>query len=585
MSAPWRAGRQPTLGHEPAAVGHRHRITMEDILRDRPGRGELTRALRLIAAEVPRPRRDLVALVALAAGEVAGNVAVALAVRAVIAGAAADEPTVPTAWVVVAVVGALVAFALTRWRQVFGHDLVLRCRTRAVRRVAHRLNEAAYDDLAAVPMAALREILMTDIDLAYRFAVDAINKVVVIGLWSLAALAIVAWLSPVLLVVLVVLGIGGVVLVLQSLRRHGELTGDRFLRLADLSQRARELVEVERVVLARQLGLGTRFVDSMLDSHARYVEVLGQQQRLTATLRATLVGVNGLAFVAVVAVGAVLLRSGDLDFGALVAILFVVSQLLLAVSDLGDYVQRGAETITAGRRLGAYWHADHDPAGPSTAVTVDTSTTPVRRVSGRDLRFAYASGPDVLGGLDVELERGRLACLTGATGAGKTTLALVLTGVLEPTGGHVDIDGVPLAGRASPPMLYIGPRPVLVEGSVLDNLLVDTDEVDLDRLGELFGALPGPPLPLDAPIISSHGTGISSGQGQLVALARAWVRDPDVVVFDEATSSLDMASEARVQELLLGWATERVTLAISHRRCPWVDRAEARLSMRPGVGG
>ena len=87
----------------------------------------------------------------------------------------------------------------------------------------------------------------------------------------------------------------------------------------------------------------------------------------------------------------------------------------------------------------------------------------------------------------------------------------------------------------------------------------------------------GVPIDWDRDVIDAAGEGLSSGQAQLVQLARALARDPAVVVFDEATSSLDMETERDVQAALLDWCARRVCLVISHRACPWLDAAEDRL--------
>ena len=220
----------------------------------------------------------------------------------------------------------------------------------------------------------------------------------------------------------------------------------------------------------------------------------------------------------------------------------------------------------------------------------------MRAVTSRGLGFRWRSSSSgaLLSGVDVELRRGRLATLSAETGAGKSTLALLLTGLLPPDTGSVVVagdDGVPRAPADLPAgrVLYVGARPVLVPGSVRDNLLLDerdgpVDDAEVRALvaGVTLGALP---FDVDDVVVGPHGTGLSSGQAQLVQLARAVWRSPDVLVLDEATSSLDMGTEAEVQDALLGWLRERVVLVVSHRACPWLSRAEQRLTLAPAAGG
>jgi len=577
----------------------RHRITVEEVLRRESRNGELKATLQMVSSEVPALRRTAAVLVGLAVCEVAASVVVALAARSLIGSVLADpsgsgESEVSASVVAIALLAAVGAFIATRQRQIFAHDVVLACRERGVGRLAARINTAPYADLSAVPMATLREILMTDVDHIYRFGVDLVTKAVVITLWTVAASALTIWLSWPIFAVLAVVSICAALLVRQSLRKHGGLTDERFGHLAELSQRAREVVEVDRIVLARQLGLGNHFVDRFIEGHGRYVAVLARQQTLTANLRAALVGLNGIAFVIVIVVGALLIDAGELGVGALIAVSFAISQLLVSVIDLGDYVQRSAETVTAGRRLAAYWDDpyDREPAADIESVvgtdpaqhqptpsagSGPSADVPARVLTADGVSFGYHDQP-VLRGLDLEIRRGELACLTGATGAGKSTLGLLLTGVLEPDRGTIKVDGTAVRSLSRPP-LYIGPSPILIEGSVLDNLFIDESEVDRVRLERLFSHLASWNMALDEPVVSSQGTGLSSGQAQTVALARAWVRNPQIIVFDEATSSLDMPTEAAVQNEMLEWASERIVLAISHRTCPWVQEARHRVRM------
>lgn len=274
-----------------------------------------------------------------------------------------------------------------------------------------------------------------------------------------------------------------------------------------------------------------------------------------------------------VVIGGLLIARGDTGAGALIAMLFVISQLIAAVNQSADLMPRAADSARVGRRLASWWN-------PTDAEHAPTTGHPGRleAVRARDVGFSYGVDPAVAG-VDVNLVHGEVACLTGATGAGKTTLGLLLTGILVPDTGHVrcndDPDWGPRdldPGRA----LYLGTRPILLEGSVRDNLLLpdeDAARADLDWFERATG------LATDTPLVGPNGTGVSSGQAQLIALARVIVRDPELVVFDEATSALDMPREAQVQRDLLDWCRRRITLVISHRTCPWTEQADRALTL------
>ncbi len=654
----------------------RRRITIEEILRSETKLSDVRTVWRLLLAEVPQPRRAAATIVGLTLGEVATQVSVALVGRNILAAATGSiggaEPRVDFAQVWLALGLIALSFVFVRWRQVAQERIVLACRERGVQRLTHNIHRADYEDLSAVPMAALREIIMTDVAFAYQFLVESLAQTVVLGFWLLASVVILLWLAPPLLALMVLLGATFAAGILAALRRHMRLTGQKFVRLADLSQRAREVVEVDRIVLSRQFGIGAFFVRRFMQAHAAFVEISLAQARINATVSSAILMLNAVAFIAIICVGGWLIVAGQIEIGSLIAILFVLGQLLAAVAQMGDYAARAAETATGGKRLRAYWNVPPDPrlvqqadpavrnggvppplseahvtghptsppqrsfvenltgeapspqrrgglgersdascdkplldaAPPQQSTTRPPAPARLRQITARGLAFRYEGGPFILHDTDLTLERGELAALTAETGAGKSTLALLLAGILQPTDGCVYLNGNPSwqpmlldAGR----VLYVGNRPILIEGSVRDNLFLNgagtsdpdnqapprqrphqmgVEQTDAE-LARFFAGITraGQPFPIAEPIIGPNGTGVSSGQGQLIQLARAVLREPDFVIFDEATSALDMETEAAIQEELLPWCRDRICLVISHRRCPWTEQAAVRLKL------
>ena len=565
-----------------------------DLLLGEPPRArDALHAARRLLEELPGGRRSLVGLVALTAAEVAVQVVVVLAARQLLLAVTQPGAAFPVVAAAVAAVAAVLTFLVVGARHRFQERLAVASRTRAVGRLARHLHHADVEDLAATPMAGLREVLMTDVDFAYRFLLESVGQLTVLLAWLVAAVAVTAWTSLPLLGVLVVLGAVVAAVMLRATRAHLALTTARFARLGAVSQRARDVVEVERVVVARQFGLGDVFVARFRDAHAQFAAVAEAQGRVTATMRAAQSSLGALTFLAVVVAGGALVLAADLPVGSLVAVLFVLAQLLAAVAALGDYGGRLAETATAGRRLTAFWD---DPAPPP-PLPPPRAGDAIDAVVARGLTFGWSDGPTVLRDVDVELRRGRPVALTAATGAGKSTLALLLTGVLAPNAGDVHVvraDGSAApAGQARPGrVLYVGSKPVLVPGSILDNLLLEADPGDAGTADPAeaarfvtrvtAGALP---FAVDDVVVGPNGTGLSSGQAQLVQLARAVHREPDVIVLDEATSALDIETEAAVQRGLLEWCRQRTTLVVSHRSCPWTEAAVEHLGLVPAPAG
>ncbi len=354
------------------------------------------------------------------------------------------------------------------------------------------------------------------------------------------------------------------------LMRQMALTGERFRRQSDLSERARDLCELDRAVALRQFGLAETQRARLLADERALSDVMTRQAVLAQTGRAALLALNGAGFLLLAVLGAHLIAAERLTAADLFAVLFLTLQLFAALTQLGQMTGQTAETMTALRRLSLYF----DPSPHLLPV----AHARIDGIEARSVIFGYRGQRPVIRGLDMRLDRG-ITALTGRTGAGKTTLALLLSGLLEPDAGEVRLDdATPVSALAPGRILYVGAKPVLFEGSLRDNLFSDgrpvEDDALIDGLRRLMREDDGAAVPFDGSLIGAGGTGLSSGQGQIVGLMRAVLRAPDAILLDEATSSLDMGTESEVQRLLMAWCRGRVTLVVSHRPCPWLTQAD-----------
>ncbi|MBW3573609.1 MAG: ABC transporter ATP-binding protein/permease [Actinobacteria bacterium] len=188
--------------------------------------------------------------------------------------------------------------------------------------------------------------------------------------------------------------------------------------------------------------------------------------------------------------------------------------------------------------------------------------------------FAYRSDTPVLHDVDLAIRPGETFALVGPTGSGKSTIAKLVTRFYDPTAGRVLIDGHDVRDVTLDSLRrqigVVPQEPFLFAGSVRDNIAFARPEVDDDELEKacaalgldgLIGALP---QGIDTPV-HERGSSLSSGQRQLLALARAFVARPRVLVLDEATSSLDLRSEAMVERALDAVLNGRTAILIAHR--------------------
>lgn len=312
-----------------------------------------------------------------------------------------------------------------------------------------------------------------------------------------------------------------------------------------------------------------RRIDRAIDRHRRAAT---RAQGLVALTFSTGEVVAGLANAAVVVGGVLLGVDGDLTLGELLAFLFLVT-LFVGPVQIGTEVLSEAQNAIAGwRRVLGVLDTPADVADPgASGLTLPRGPIDVRF---EHVSFAYPGGPTVLDDVDLALEPRSRVAVVGETGSGKTTFAKLLTRLMDPAAGRVLVDGVDLRSLSFSSLrsriVMVPQDGFLFEGSIEANvrygrLAATTDDVGLamTELG-LRDWLDGLPHGLLTEV-GQRGEQLSAGERQLVALARAYVADPDLLVLDEATSAVDPATEVRLARALEGLTRGRTAITIAHR--------------------
>ncbi len=269
--------------------------------------------------------------------------------------------------------------------------------------------------------------------------------------------------------------------------------------------------------------------------------------------------------------GAYLALDGDITVGALAAFLLYLRQFFEPMQEISQFYNTFQSASAALEKLSGV--LEEEPGVPEPADPV-----PMEDVRGQvrfdDVGFSYVDGTPVLPGLDLTVPAGQTVALVGTTGAGKTTIAKLLSRFYDPVSGRVLLDGVDLRDLDEPTLrravVMVTQESYLFGGTVADNIrfgrpTASTDEVvaAAKAIGahEFISALPAG---YDTDVANKGGR-LSAGQRQLVAFARAFLADPDVLILDEATSSLDVPSERLVQHALRTILAERTAVIIAHR--------------------
>ncbi|WFE29354.1 ABC transporter ATP-binding protein [Solwaraspora sp. WMMD791] len=304
----------------------------------------------------------------------------------------------------------------------------------------------------------------------------------------------------------------------------------------------------------------------------------GQRRAQQRALRTSVIGFSvgeiaaGLALAGVVVVGVRMGVDGDLTVGQLTAFLFLVTLFIQPVQIATEVLNEAQNAIAGWRRVLDVLDIAPDVADPGhEGVDLPRGALDVRF---DDVSFAYPGGPTVLADVRLEIPAKTRVAVVGETGSGKTTFAKLLTRLMDPATGRVLLSGVPLDQvrfeSLRSRVVMVPQDGFLFDATVAQNVRFARPELTDQRLAAAFGELglsdwvAGLPAGLDTPV-GERGEALSVGERQLVALVRAYVADPDLLVLDEATSAVDPATEVRLQRTLDAVTRGRTTLTIAHR--------------------
>ena len=273
----------------------------------------------------------------------------------------------------------------------------------------------------------------------------------------------------------------------------------------------------------------------------------------------------------VISVGLVMGPQRGVTAGVLLAFLFLVNLLIAPVQSLVEILDFAQSAASGLRRIVDTLDAPIEI--PEADDPVDLPGGPLA-VSFENVGFAYPTGPEVLSDVTAAVSPGRRVAVVGETGSGKTTFAKLLVRLLDPSRGVVRIDGIDLRAVARPSLrarvAFVPQEGFLFTGTVADNVRygrpeasdeqVETAFIELE-LDDWVSQLPdGVHTP-----VGERGSNLSAGEKQLVALVRAWVSTPDLLVLDEATSAVDPALDVQLRRAISRLTSGRTSITVAHR--------------------
>ena len=269
--------------------------------------------------------------------------------------------------------------------------------------------------------------------------------------------------------------------------------------------------------------------------------------------------------------GGWLASNGDMSIGTLVAFLGYLTNFFDPVQQLSQLYNTFLSAVAALDKITDL--LDEEPEVRDAAEAVDLAAI-AGRVTFDDVHFAYGRGPEVLHGIDLDVAAGTTVALVGHTGAGKSTIAKLLARFYDPTSGSIAIDGVDLRDVRQESLrrqLGIVPQEgFLFAGTVAENIAFarpDATRQEIVAAARTVGADDFVNQLEDGydTQLGERGSRLSLGQRQLVAFARALLADPQILILDEATSSVDIGTERKIEQALRLLLHGRTAFIIAHR--------------------
>jgi ABC-type multidrug transport system fused ATPase/permease subunit len=307
------------------------------------------------------------------------------------------------------------------------------------------------------------------------------------------------------------------------------------------------------------------------DVNGRYRDANIWSNRLVSTFGPAINLLGRLTTTAVLLFGGYLVIEGRLTLGVLTAFVLYLRQFFDPMQDLSQFYNVFQAAGAALEKLAGVIEEEPTVPEPAHAIALPDAQG---AVAMEHVTFAYRDGKPVLHDVDLSVPAGQIVALVGETGAGKTTIARLISRFYDPTQGRVTLDGVDERSLSTEDLrravVMVTQESFLFSGTVGDNIRFGrpgATQAEMEEAARAIGAddfIAAMPNGYDTDV-RRRGVRLSSGQRQLVAFARAFLADPRVLILDEATSSLDLPSERLVQRALRTLLRGRTALIIAHR--------------------
>lgn len=444
-------------------------------------------------------------------------------------------------------------------------------------RTVYRLRERVEQKIHRLPLSYfdrhqrgdLLSRVTNDIDNISQTLQQTMSQAFTSVLTVIGILGMMFWISPILAVIAVVSIPLTLVIVAQVAKRSQPKFVAQWRHTGDLNSQIEEGYTGHALV--KVFGRQKRIRQAFADKNEEVYEASFGAQFISGIIMPSTMFVGNLVYVGIAVVGGIMVANGSLPLGDIQAFIQYSRQFQQPLSQLGSMANLLQSGVASAERVFELLDADEQDEDPEPA---QTPADDHGRLVFEDVAFRYVEDKPLIDDLNLTVEPGRTVAIVGPTGAGKTTLVNLIMRFYELNSGRITLDGVDIAEMTRDDLRsrtgMVLQDAWLFGGSIRDNIAYGRPEateeeiLDAARAAYVDRFVHSLPDGYDT-VLDDDATNVSAGERQLITIARAFVARPQVLILDEATSSVDTRTELLVQHAMEELRRDRTAFVIAHR--------------------
>ena len=397
--------------------------------------------------------------------------------------------------------------------------------------------------------------------------------------------AIMLYISPIMTLISVIVLPFGLLLALVLLRVSRRYFRENWRTMGDLNGHIEEMYTGHKIV--KVFGHTRRSVAEFTEINNELCDVGRKAQFYSGMLAPLITFTSNIGYILICIFGGIFVVRGDMTIGDM-TVFFVYSKLFMQpIVDMSNIVNNLQSSLASAERV---FEVLEQESEPEDAAENHLSDSRRKSVSLEHVDFSYAAEKTLIKDLNLTVRPGQLVALVGPTGAGKTTIVNLLMRFYDIDAGVIRIDGTDIRTVPRDELRHVFGMVLqdtwLFEGTVRDNIAYGRSDATMEQIVAAAEAAHADHFIRMLPdgydtVLEEDAANISQGQRQLLTIARAILADPDILILDEATSSVDTRTELLIQNAMKELMAERTSFVIAHRLST-IRKADAILVMDEG---